>query len=76
MLTFGVNINCLIKSVTFSKLVDEVGGTFLIAEKVNKFLSTFLQMQKASLLLIPLLSFVLLVPKLYTDTILSMVLNT
>jgi len=36
MLTFGVNINCLTKSVTFSKLVDEVGGKFLTAEHVKK----------------------------------------
>jgi len=36
MLTFGVNINCLTKSVTFSKSVDEVGGKFLTAEQVKK----------------------------------------
>jgi len=36
MLTFGVNINCLTKSVTFSKPVDEVGGKFLIAEQVKR----------------------------------------
>jgi len=36
MLTFGVNINCLTKSVPFSKSVDEVGGMFLIAEQVKK----------------------------------------
>jgi len=36
MLTFGVNINCLTKSVTFSKLVDEVGGKFLTAEQMKK----------------------------------------
>jgi len=36
MLTFGVNINCLTKSVTFSKPVDEVGGKFLTAEQVKK----------------------------------------
>jgi len=36
MLTFGVNINCLTKSVTFSKPVDEIGGKFLIAEQVKK----------------------------------------
>jgi len=35
-LTFGVNINCLTKSVTFSKSVDEVGGKFLTAEQVKK----------------------------------------
>jgi len=36
MLTFGVNINCLTKSVTFSKPVDEVGGKFFTAEQVKK----------------------------------------
>jgi len=36
MLTFGVNINCLTKSVTFSQLMDEVGGKFLTAEQVKK----------------------------------------
>ena len=36
MLTFGVNINCLTKSVAFSKPVEEVGGKFLTAEQVNK----------------------------------------
>jgi len=36
MLTFSVNINCLTKSVTFSKSVDEVGGKFLTAEQVKK----------------------------------------
>jgi len=36
MLTFGVNINCLTKSVTFSKLVEGVGGKFLTAEQVKK----------------------------------------
>jgi len=36
MLTFGVNINCLTKSVTFFKPVDEVGGKFLTAEQVKK----------------------------------------
>jgi len=36
MLTFGVNINCLTKIVTFSKLVDEVGGKFLTAKQVKK----------------------------------------
>jgi len=36
MLTFGVNINCLTKSVTISKPVDEVGGKFLTAEQVKK----------------------------------------
>jgi len=35
-LTFGVNINCLTKSVTFSKPVDEVGGKFLTAEQVKR----------------------------------------
>jgi len=36
MLTFGVNINCLPKSVTFYKSMDEVGGKFLTAEQVKK----------------------------------------
>jgi len=36
MLTFSVNINCLTKSVTFSKPVDEVGGKFLTAEQVKR----------------------------------------
>jgi len=36
MLTFGVNINCLTKSVTFSKQVEDVGGKFLTAEQVKK----------------------------------------
>jgi len=36
MLTFGININCLTKSVTFSKPVDEVGEKFLTAEQVKK----------------------------------------
>jgi len=36
MLTFGVNINCLTKSVTFSKPVEDVGGKFLTAEQVKK----------------------------------------
>jgi len=36
MLTFGVNINCLTKSVTFSKPVEEVGWKFLTAEQVKK----------------------------------------
>jgi len=40
MLTFGVNINCLTKSVTFSKPVDEVGGKFLTAEQVKKSLDS------------------------------------
>jgi len=31
MLSFGVNINCLTKSVTFPKKVDEVGENFLTA---------------------------------------------
>ena len=39
MLTFGVNINCLTKSVTFSKPVEEVGGKFLTAEQVKKSLN-------------------------------------
>jgi len=36
MLTFGVNINCLTKSVTFSKPVEDVGGKFLTTEQVKK----------------------------------------
>jgi len=36
MLTFGVNINCLAKSITFSKPVDEVSGKFLTAKQVKK----------------------------------------
>jgi len=36
MLTFGVDINCLTNSVTFSKPVDEVGGMFLTVEQVKK----------------------------------------
>ena len=36
MLSFGVNINCLTKSITFSKKVNEVGGKFLIAKQVKK----------------------------------------
>jgi hypothetical protein len=36
MLTFGVNINCLTKSVTFSKPVAEEGGRFLTVEQVKK----------------------------------------
>ena len=36
MLSFGVNINCLTKSVTFSKKVEEVSGRFLSAEQVKK----------------------------------------
>jgi hypothetical protein len=31
ILSFGVNINCLTKSITFSKPVDEVCGKFLTA---------------------------------------------
>jgi len=38
MLSFGVNINCLTKSITFSKKVDEVGEKFLTAEQVKKYL--------------------------------------
>jgi len=34
MLSFGVNINCLTKIVTFSKRVDQVGEKFLTAEQV------------------------------------------
>jgi hypothetical protein len=40
MLSFGVNINCLTKSITFSKEVDEVGGKFLTAEQVKKSLNS------------------------------------
>jgi len=36
MLTFGVNINCLTKSLTFSKQVEDEGGKFLTAEQVKK----------------------------------------
>jgi len=36
MLSFGVNINCLTKSVTFSKKVEEVSVRFLTAEQVKK----------------------------------------
>jgi hypothetical protein len=36
MLSFGANINCLTKSVTFSKPVAEEGGRFLTAEQVKK----------------------------------------
>jgi hypothetical protein len=36
MLTFGVNINCLTKSVTFSKPVAEMDEKFLPAEQVKK----------------------------------------
>ena len=36
MLSFGVNINCITKSVTFSKRVDEVRVNFLTAEQVKK----------------------------------------
>lgn len=36
MLTFGVSINCLTKSVTFFKPVVELGGKFLTAEQVKK----------------------------------------
>ena len=39
MLTFGVNINCLTKSVTFSKPVAEEGGKLLTAEQVKKSLN-------------------------------------
>jgi len=40
MLTFGVSINCLTKSITFSKPVDELGGKFLTAEQVKKSLDS------------------------------------
>jgi hypothetical protein len=36
MLSFGVNINCLTNSITFSKPVAEEGGKFLTAEQVKK----------------------------------------
>jgi hypothetical protein len=36
MLSFVVIINCLTKSITFSKKVDEVGEKFLTAEQVKK----------------------------------------
>jgi len=36
MLSFGVSVNCLTKSVTFSKPIAEVGGKFLTAEQVKK----------------------------------------
>jgi len=36
MLAFGVNINCLTKSITFSKPVAELGGKFMTAEQVKK----------------------------------------
>jgi hypothetical protein len=36
MLSFGVNINFLTKSITFSKKVDEVGEKLLTAEQVKK----------------------------------------
>jgi len=51
MLTFGVNINCLTKSVTFSQPVDEVGGKFMTAEQVKKSLDgeTSVFMMSASL---------------------------
>jgi len=37
--TFGVNINCLTKSVTFYKPADEVVGKFLTAEQVKESLN-------------------------------------
>ena len=40
MLSFQVNINCLTKSITFYKKVDEVGGKFLTAEQVKKSLDS------------------------------------
>jgi len=36
MLSFGVNISYLNKSITFFKLVNEVGGTYLTAEQVKQ----------------------------------------
>jgi len=35
MLSFEVNFNCLTKSVTFSKRLDQVGEKFLIAGQVK-----------------------------------------
>jgi len=40
MLSFGVNINCLTKSVTFSKRVDRVGEKFLTVEQVKNSLDS------------------------------------
>jgi len=40
MLSFGVSINCLTKSITFSKPVAEVGGKFLTTEQVKKSLDS------------------------------------
>jgi len=40
MLSFGVSINCLTKSITFSKPVDELGGKFLTVEIVKKSLDS------------------------------------
>jgi len=39
MLTFGVNINCLTKSITFSKPKEEVSGKFLTTEQMKKSLN-------------------------------------
>ena len=36
MLSFGISINCLTKSITFSKPIVEVSGKFLTAEQVKK----------------------------------------
>jgi hypothetical protein len=36
MLTFGVNINCLTKSITFPKPVADKGGRFLTVEQLKK----------------------------------------
>jgi len=36
MLSFGFNINCLTKSMTFSKRVDRLGDKFLTVEQVKK----------------------------------------
>lgn len=37
MLSFGININCLTKSITFSKRLDRVGDKFLSVEQVKKY---------------------------------------
>lgn len=37
MLSFGININCLSKSMTFSKRLDRVGDKFLSVEQVKKY---------------------------------------
>jgi hypothetical protein len=40
MLTFGVNINCLTKSIMFSKPVAELSEKFLTTEQVKKSLDS------------------------------------